>query len=538
MARTGKIFLAKNIKLDKNYKSVLNYNEDQMISLMSETSNLVYFANNYTFIRERGSIQVNAPYSQCVQANYLAFQNPDYSGKYFFAFIDEIKYLSQNASEIIYTIDVWTTWFSYWTAKACFVVREHVIDDSIGANTVPESVELGEYISVQNPTKILSDPTEDFYVCMAVTETPGGTIPVNDNKLYNGIYSGLMYFICQTPADCTTALKQYAKAGKIESVYAIFMVPKDLTSILDGQWSQWTMNYLECTVCYLANSTTADNITNLNGTFPTHLGVSYTPVNKKLYTFPYSYMILDNNSGISQPFYYEDFEDSILHPGTKVIGFWIDACLSIGMNMKAIPVGYKNINLNYAYGVQLGKLPVCSWVSDAYINWLTQESLNMPLQLAGNFMQTLTNPQAGIMGIGNSIAQIYNRSFTPYQSEGNLGAGDVNFADPSDGGLTLYYMSIRDEFAERIDQYFTRMGYKINKVKIPNMSNRQNYNYVQVAQEENVAYPNNYNNICLPAKALDQINSLFRSGVTIWNNHGNFGDYSVTNTNTYTPPTP
>ena len=33
----------------------------------------------------------------------------------------------------------------------------------------------------------------------------------------------------------------------------------------------------------------------------------------------------------------------------------------------------------------------------------------------------------------------------------------------------------------------------------------------------------------IPASALDFINSLFRSGVTIWNNHENFGDYSVSN---------
>lgn len=534
MARSGKIYLAKNIKLDKNYKSVLSYSETDMLNLIS--TNLVYSATNYSFIRDRGTIQVNAPYSTCIQANYMAFQNPDYSNKYFFAFIDEVKYLSESSSEIIYTTDIWTTWYDYWTAKACFVVREHVIDDTIGANTVPEGLELGEYINAKAEDEILFDPTDDFYIAMAVTNLPDNSLAPNDDHLYNGIYSGLLYLVFDSATDCTNTIKIYNKFGTGDYIYALFMIPKNLTSITDGTWTTWTTSFgISAKVCYLANSNDADTIGILNGSIPTTVGKTYVPTNKKLFTYPYSYMVLDNNSGISQPFYYEDFDRDAI-TGNIVIGFWIDACLSIGMSMKAIPVGYKNNNLNYSYGIALGKLPVCSWVSDAFTNWLTQNSLNMVTNFAGNITQLASgNITGGLMGIAGSVAQVYQRSLVPYQSEGNLGSGDVNFSDANDGGLTLYYMSIRDEFSERIDQYFTRMGYKVNKVKVPNMGNRQNYNYVQVAQEENLAYPNNYNNICLPANALDTINTLFRNGITIWNNHTNFGDYSVSNLNTYTP---
>ena len=90
-------------------------------------------------------------------------------------------------------------------------------------------------------------------------------------------------------------------------------------------------------------------------------------------------------------------------------------------------------------------------------------------------------------------------------------------------------MSIRKEYAKIIDNYFTRCGYKVNRVKLPNMTNRENYNYIQIGEEENLCYPNNYNNLMIPAKALDMINTLFRNGITIWNNHENFGDYSVSN---------
>lgn len=532
MARTGKIILAKNIKMDKNYKAVLNYTEQQIINLLSIQSNLVYQALDYQFIRDRGTIKVNCPYSQALQANYMAFQNPDYSGKWFFAFIDEVKFLGGQGTdaEIVYTLDVWTTWFEYWSAKSCFVLREHVVDDSIGSNTVPESVELGEYISTQNETEILSSPTSDFYFCMAVTALPDNSLPTFNNHLYNGLYSGLVYLVFTSQTYLNNAIAIYAASGKMDYIYAVFIVPKNMSSINDGTLEQWTKSGITTQVIYMANSNTADTVGVLNGTFPSHVGKTYVPKNKKLYTNPYSYMMLDNNSGQCETYFYEDF---VIAEGatTPTIAFWVDATISIGMSMKAIPIAYKNNNMNYSYGLALGKLPVCSWVSDAYTNWLTQNGLNITTNLATTTSAQLVSGNFGgaVGTIAGSMTQIYQRSQIPYQSQGNLGIGDINFSDPYDGGLTLYYMSIRDEYAERIDQYFTRRGYAVNKVKTPNMTKRENYNYVQIASDDNVAYPNNHNNISIPARPLEQINNMFRSGVTIWNNHTNFGDYSVSN---------
>ena len=55
---TSKIYLAKNIKLDKNYKAVLNFSESDMLSLVTNDSNLVYAETNAQFIRDTKSIIV------------------------------------------------------------------------------------------------------------------------------------------------------------------------------------------------------------------------------------------------------------------------------------------------------------------------------------------------------------------------------------------------------------------------------------------------------------------------------------------------
>ena len=50
-----------------------------MLTLCRE--NQVASANNYSFLRATGTILVEFSYAQCLQANYIAFQNPDYSNK-------------------------------------------------------------------------------------------------------------------------------------------------------------------------------------------------------------------------------------------------------------------------------------------------------------------------------------------------------------------------------------------------------------------------------------------------------------------------
>jgi hypothetical protein len=90
-------------------------------------------------------------------------------------------------------------------------------------------------------------------------------------------------------------------------------------------------------------------------------------------------------------------------------------------------------------------------------------------------------------------------------------------------------MSIKSEYAQRIDQYFSRYGYKTNLLKTPNQTGRRYWNYVQIADNEDIVKSNNQA-ISVPAKSADTINSIYRKGVTIWHDHANIGNYSLSNT--------
>ena len=233
---TSKIRLCKGIHVDRNYNNVLNYSESNMLALCESQTHLVASANDYSFIRNRGTISTSFTYDDALQSNYIAFQNKDYSNKWFFAWIDEVTYIGEKNTEIKYTVDAWSTWFSYWTAMPCFVSREHVNDDTVGLHTIP----VGQVIE-EHETKDSSYTTEfGFYIILAtnwiIKDNSTGVVSEIDKgsqfsgvSMYNKNFSGnkliafkvtdieyltdelknLIYYIARTNTDGHIADIQY-----------------------------------------------------------------------------------------------------------------------------------------------------------------------------------------------------------------------------------------------------------------------------------------------------------------------------------------
>ncbi len=537
MNRDSKIWLSKNIKLDKDYRAVLNYSESELIQLMENQNNLVYYNNKYQFLRDTGEIIVQAPYGVVIQANYLAYQNPDYSNKIFFAFIDSVEYVSEKATRIRFTNDVWSTWFSYWDAKACYVIREHVTDDTVGLHTIPEGLETGEYI-INDADAIDFRLGQSTFICMGVSKA--GNLPSVSpyDRQYGGIYSGLTYYLFDSPENCSKMIQAYDDIGASDAIYCIFLIPTLLS--FANQWYTVSLgNQTDIKVSAVKTSTdpvsmvreaTISLNNSLNG---------YTPVNKKLLCYPYNYLYITNNCGGDVIYHYEDFVDNTPK-------FNIDGMVSVGCSIKLYPLNYKKYNaknvdqtwnnLEFSYGLMSGKYATCSWISDVFTNWLTQNAVNIGIQSVIGATEVALGAATGEgkmaatggIKLANTVGSIYQASLVPPQAKGDVNGGDITMAS-NRIGFDYNKMSIKAEYARMLDNYFTRQGYKVNRLKIPNMGHRQNYNYIQIAEEDNVAYINNYNGICPPSKDIESINNLFRRGITIWNNHNNLGDYSVSN---------
>ena len=88
-------------------------------------------------------------------------------------------------------------------------------------------------------------------------------------------------------------------------------------------------------------------------------------------------------------------------------------------------------------------------------------------------------------------------------------------------GFSFYKMAIKQEYAKIIDDFFSMYGYKVNEVKIPNVTGRQNWNYVKTIDCNLLGD--------IPQEDMQKLKDIFNTGVTFWHNPNTFLDYSQSN---------
>lgn len=532
--RTGRVIIAKNIKLDKSYKDVLDYSETDMLNLV--IANKVAEANDCSFIKvDKNVLSTKFSYSDAIKCNYMAMQNPNYANKWFFAFIDKVEYISDGNTNIYFTTDEFSTWYDYWQLNSCFVIREHVNDDTVGLHTQPENLETGEYICnehYKDPT--MDDYTSDLCYVMASTSEPiagESKDTVAPSRIYNGIYTGLTYYRYDTQNPIDIILELFANDAKTDCINGIFMAPKWLAPLNSGSL------YREVQT---SNSPATFDIavtkqTTLNG---------YTPKNNKLKCFPYNYLLLSNDIGQNSILHYEKFM-------TSNCVFTVRGVINPGCSINITPTYYNGMLSSDNDAISLGKFPICNFQNDMYTNWLTQNSVNILgstvtsddinmmsagmsatvsgiTNLAiGNYVGVGMSAMSGGMAVSNAMMQKKQHDMIPTTIRGQLNSADVVVASGMNT-FHFYKMSVKAEFARSIDDYFTKYGYSINRIKQPNITGRQYYNYVQIGDSENIGY-STLPNKSTPASSMEVVNNIFRKGVTIWHTHSNLGDYTLSN---------
>lgn len=211
--------------------------------------------------------------------------------------------------------------------------------------------------------------------------------------------------------------------------------------------------------------------------------------------------------------------------------------------------------------------PNIAWTTDFFSNWIAQNSNLVDLNVSrlenqatwsqNNAMISALGSMASIGGsvgsgnIGGMIGGLGNMATIPFRqmqakdqydfaiqnvmlekekqqmlpNSSNMGtnAGLLGFGYMNKDAFTRY--SIKNEYAQRIDMYFDMYGYQTNKLKLPNLSNRPNWNYVKTLGA-NIIQGSGKN---VPQEDLQEYKNLFNDGVTIWHNPATFLDYSQNN---------
>lgn len=81
---------------------------------------------NATYQRKEGVIRFPELIDNLYEYNYVMYQNENYSDKWFYAFITNMRYLNDNVTEISITTDVFQTWQFDLEFKQSFVEREMI----------------------------------------------------------------------------------------------------------------------------------------------------------------------------------------------------------------------------------------------------------------------------------------------------------------------------------------------------------------------------------------------------------------------------
>lgn len=545
--KNGEIILCNGIKMDKEYENVLSYDTESLVSLCR--SKAVAISNSYSILDPTvNSIDVALPYASCIYANYIAFRNPHYGNKWYFAFVNNVKYVNNKVTTIEFKVDVFSTWYDRFNIGKVFVEREHVSDDTLGLHTIPERLDTGDFII--NDSGVLDEFGSDAHVVVGVTKVPddlskmqrvdaGNDVYNAPNTVYNGVFNGLTYFVFQTTYDASQFLAIMDLTGNADNVINVFLCPLSIYEVPIGSWTNQPFTYswgsinMDLSFRYnrfptgLEEIVMADNQTvTINNTLD-----GYTPKNNKMFTKEFNYLYLTNYNGGNVTYAYEDFKNNT--PKFRIIGAVCPGC-----SIRLTPLDYKKwdtTNASYKndllpYGLVGGKYPTCSWRSDTYTNWLTQNSVNYTMDTISTVGSLATagsiNPAIALMGgvglITDSLLEKEKRETSPVQARGNVNVGDVTYS-ASKTNFGYFQMSCRYEFAKICDDYLSRFGYKINEVKTPNILSRKEFNFIKVGGRDELVSGN------IPATDLEEINNIFRKGVTIFHDYDTFGNYTINN---------
>lgn len=224
-----------------------------------------------------------------------------------------------------------------------------------------------------------------------------------------------------------------------------------------------------------------------------------------------------------------------------------------------IPQNYRGVKDNNIMDmVAMSGYPTLSSRNDYFNSWLAQNSNQINLQMqqeAKNYLVSRESSKlSGTLGTAGNIASgnLMGGFSSGFNTSVNLVSQDINHeyyvknqlaqvemqtmipdtASLSSSNATLigydlfennlfYVFNIKAEFAKRIDKYFDMYGYLTNTLKIPNINNRPNWNYVKLTTSNIIGN--------IPEEDLISINSLFQRGITLWHNPTTFLDYSQNN---------
>lgn len=560
-------FLHIPIEMDMKNQLTFNNKEEQAKYFASHE---VARYEKVNYIRKNSIIRLNKNVDDCYNFNYVMYRNTDYTNKWFYAFVTNVEFITRGNTAVQIATDPWQTWQFDVKYYQSFVKREmcNVSDDYPGFNLIPEGLETGEY-KIGGTAEF--DNLEPVWVVAYLGNTwnSGGTdIPIgNGGYIANGIAQSVTFIICTTLDAYNSVIGQLQiDENRSQYILSCFSVPR--LAVQDYLNSSTTILGIDNAYVYIQGNTyNQAPVQKTLLSLPNNLD-GYIPINQKLRTYPYIYVGFNPVNGQSKIYRYENFTNN-----TPV--FNLISEVNPNPSIYFIPQNYRGANGNSMSDIaSISGYPTLSSRNDYFNSWLATSMPTMKNNLAqtqssynvnrlgtgiqgalggastiGNMVNSSQKENTTGMDMANAVTGLVSNSLSAAQ---NIVNQDINYeyyvkgmlaqietqkmlpdnANLSSSNATLIgynvfdknifsRYTIKNQFAKRIDKYFNMYGYETDELKIPNLNNRPNWNYVQTIGI----------NITAPIPQLDllQIKAMFNDGVTLWHNPNTFGDYSQNN---------
>lgn len=514
---------------------------------------------------KRGWLRVKLPVGDLYDCNYIMFKNTgtniggggiNYGSKWFYAFLKSANFINNDVTEIEFEIDDVQTWMFDYELEECFVEREHSSSDELFENIIDEGLDIGdEYVYHANDTYDMNT----MGVAILVNRKNATTDPQNpqQSRCINRIY---------VPVETYSGISPTSTGG---------------IAALDAWLDQFNENDIICLYQYplqFGDDSTGNPLTFTKSVIPNvpRAGVSspatidgYVPKNKKLFCYPYNFLLVSNNSGDTATYRWENWDLTTRpYADFNITGvvYTTPACICYPTRYRKIPTVYEpqpedpeNPDVlipPYAYddGLMLSNFPQCAWSGDTFKAWWAQNKASF---VTSAISQTISGVTAGISagmsaglgalamgipvpaaaaaGVGTAaataipsisetiatkVAKIKDIQHTPSQTHGQTQTDSLN-AGMKRVQFNFYSMCIKEQYARIVDDYFSKFGYATKRLKVPNRNARPHWTYTKTIGCVIAG--------SIPSDSARHICQIFDNGITFWRNGNEVGNYSLDN---------
>lgn len=524
IAPNSTILLFSGMPLDKNYNDTLFFASlaDQTAFFTVSNAYLKTTLSRNTYQRvNSGVFQASVLADTIYDVNYMAFQNTNFGNKWFYAFVDSVEYINDGNTEIRYTIDIMQSYFFDVELKQCIIKRQHPHVDNIGGNIEPEPISLQEY--TYEHYGFIGSNTTELDVCVMWVDNNASAV---SGHMIAHNFSGANVNAFDTTTTGIDNLKNFiattasGNLQRADGVLAIYISPHWVTNgnhDTNGRSLSGATTYQEITLPLWNDYESKVN--------------NYTIRNKKLLTYPYSFLQLTTGEGKTLPLRYEFFD------GAPKVALYASPVPPIQLTVA--PKNYKGNSLNNypvcSESMTSNVYPLCSWSYDTFRAWLAQNTVPALIQAGGSVLQgAMTGGGMGAASAAKGLVSqatqfasgAYTASIAADTSRGDFSGTCASYAAGL-WGITLCRIAQNRRALADIDDFFDLFGYAQNQKGVPSRNARPHWTYVQT---ENCAAVGE-----CPADDLENIKAIYDRGVRFWKTASEIGNFSLDNSPVVTP---